>query len=89
MIRKIDLDMFKQMAGEPVEAENVKGTIYVFGSELATLRIFAKYQANGSVHNPKARVGHSANLGKFYFALDTAPAAARSTEPGHLNLTLV
>ena len=70
MIRKTDLDMFNQFAGEAVEIEDVGGTIYVFGSELATLRIFAKYQANGSVHNPKARVGFSRNLDRFYFSLD-------------------
>jgi hypothetical protein len=91
MVRKTDLNMFTEMAGEPVEAEKIKGVIFVFGSELATLRIFAKYQANGSIHNPKARVGHSVNLGKFYFALDTTAyhTTERSTEPGHLNLTLV
>ena len=62
--------MFNNMAREPVELENVSGTLYVFGSELATLRIFAKYNANGAHPNSKARVGHSVNLGKFYFALE-------------------
>jgi len=83
--------MFNNMAREPVELENVSGTLYVFGSELATLRIFAKYNANGAHPNSKARVGHSVNLGKFYFALENVPARSteRSTEPGHLNLTLV
>ena len=73
MARKTDQDYFNNMAGEPVQLENVSGMLYVFGSELATLRIFAEYQSNGSVHNPKARVGYSVNLKLHYFSLDDVP----------------
>jgi hypothetical protein len=63
--------MMKEYAqGESVKIEEIGGTLYVFGSELATLRIFAKYLANGSVQNPKARVGYSQNLQSNYFSLD-------------------
>lgn len=58
------------MAKEAVEVEQVGDVIYVWGSELATLRIFATYQTNGAYHNPKARVGYSKNLSKFYFVLE-------------------
>jgi len=63
--------MFAEIAREPVEMEKIRGTYYALGSELACLRIFAKYQANGTVHNPKARVGYSANKQRWFFALDT------------------
>lgn len=58
------------MAKESVEVEQISDSVYVWGSELATLRIFAAYQSNGAIHNPKARVGYSKNLSKFYFVLD-------------------
>lgn len=63
--------MMKEYAkGEEVTIEKIKSILYVFGSELATLRIFAKYQSNGAVHNPKARVGYSENLKRHYFSID-------------------
>jgi hypothetical protein len=59
-----------RVAKEPVTVEQISGAIYAFGSELATLRIFAKYNANGANPNTKCRVGHSVNLGKFFFSID-------------------
>lgn len=47
-------------AGEPVRCEWVAGTLYIFGSELATLRIFrATFRAD-------CFQGFSKNLGGFY-----------------------
>lgn len=64
------LTMMKDYAKEDVTIEEIGGTnLYVFGSELATLRIFAKYQANGATCNPKARVGYSKNMQSYYFSL--------------------
>jgi len=51
-------------AGEPVRVEEIGGTLYGFGSELATLRIYRKY---GAMEN--ATQGHSSNMGSFYFSL--------------------
>lgn len=58
------------MAKEPVTVEQVGSGLYAFGSELATLRIFAKYNANGSVHCPKVRVGYSENMKSFYAVIE-------------------
>ena len=57
--------MFREIAGESIEVEFKDGTFYVFGSELATLRLWMKY--TGSVH---ARQAYSVNLGTYFFALD-------------------
>jgi hypothetical protein len=62
--------MLTEFAGEPVEVEQIKGTIYGFASELGCLRIFAKYNSNGAVHNKKIRVGFSSNLNRWFASLD-------------------
>lgn len=62
--------MFADMAGEPVTVELVNGAVYGFSSELGCLRIFAKYNSNGSVHNPNVRVGYSDNLQSWYVSLN-------------------
>ena len=63
--------MMKEFAkDENVSVEEIGGTLYVFGPELATLRIFAKYLSNGSVQNPKVRVGYSENMKSNYFSLE-------------------
>lgn len=62
--------MMSEIAGESVTVEKVTTNLYVHGSELACLRIFAKYNANGAAPNPKARVGYSKNLGTHYFSLE-------------------
>jgi len=63
--------MMKEYAGgEDVKIEHITSCIYAFGSELACLRIFAKYNANGAVHNKNARVGYSENQTSWYFVLE-------------------
>lgn len=62
--------MMAEFAKEPVVIEEIKSTLYVYGSELACLRIFAKYNSNGAAPNKKARVGYSENLKSFYCSLD-------------------
>lgn len=62
--------MMTEYAGEPVSLAQVASALYVFGSELACLRIFAKYQTNGAYHNPNARVGFSKNRNTWYFSLE-------------------
>jgi len=61
---------FSSIAKEEVTVEQIGSGLYGFGSELATLRLFAKYNSNGAIHNAKCRVGYSENLGKFYFSID-------------------
>ena len=53
---------YSRIAGEIVDVEMVGGTLYVFGSEMATLRPFRAM--------PNKRQGYSKNLGKFFFAVD-------------------
>lgn len=62
--------MMKEFAGEDVTIEHITSCVYAFGSELACLRIFAKYNANGATHNPNARVGYSDNRKTWYFVLE-------------------
>lgn len=57
-------------AVEPVTVEQVASALYGFGSELACLRIFAKYNTNGAHHNPNARVGYSVNRSTWFFSLE-------------------
>jgi hypothetical protein len=59
-----------EIAKEPVEVEQITSSIYAFGSELAMLRLFAKYNANGAIHNAKVRFGYSENMKSFFFAID-------------------
>lgn len=58
--------------GGAVRVEAIGGSLYVFGSELDCLRIFAKYNANGAAHSKNARVGYSENLSTHYFVLENA-----------------
>ncbi len=54
------------MAGEPCYVEDIKGTVYLFGSELATLRCLQKYR-----DCKNARASYSVNRKEFYFSLET------------------
>lgn len=57
----------KRMAGatEPTTFELIRETMYVYGSELATLRILMQYRMN-----KKASQGYSKNLDTWYFSFD-------------------
>lgn len=61
--------MFQQFAGydEEILVEFIKGTFYVFGSELATLRLLKKYR-----DSKNCRQNYSENQGSFYFSLETS-----------------
>jgi hypothetical protein len=63
------LDKIKKMweakAKEKLEIEDIKGTVYAFGSEVATLRLLKEYRTN-----KKARADYSTNMKKFYFSLE-------------------
>ena len=61
---------FERMAGEKITLDQTPSSIYAYGSELACLRIFAKYQANGASHNPNVRVGKSVNLNAWYCSIN-------------------
>lgn len=58
------------IAKEAVKVEQIGAAIYALGSELATLRIFAKYNSNGAIHNSKVRYGYSENRKSFYFVIE-------------------
>lgn len=53
---------YHKIAGESIQIEQIRDTIYCYGSELATLRLFRKM--------PNKRQGYSENLKTFYFSLD-------------------
>lgn len=53
---------YSKIAGEAVRLEAIGGTLYAFGSEIATLRLFRKM--------PNMRQGYSENLKTFYFSIE-------------------
>ncbi len=67
MAKRAERD-WKRVAKEPIEVEQIKGTIYAYGSELAMLRLFYYYRHNFS--NGTTSFGYSSNLRTFYFGLD-------------------
>jgi len=63
-LKRAEKDFQKYAGDEKITIEEINDTIYVYGSELATLRIFKKYHKGNSVVQ-----GYSKNLKTFYFAL--------------------
>lgn len=61
---------WRNISGEDVKVERISSAYYGFGSEMACHRLFAKYQSNGSYHNPKARIGYSVNRESWFFCLE-------------------
>lgn len=59
---------FKKICKEDVTVDQIASTIYVYGSELAVLRLFAKYNTNGKIYNSKVQVGIHCN-GSHYFSI--------------------
>lgn len=59
-------DEFTRRASEPVTVEEIGGTFYAFGSELATLRLLKAYRHCGE----RADAGYSDNRESFYFRLE-------------------
>ena len=57
---------FATVAGEEIGVQFMDGALYVFGSELATLRILMLYRSNQN-----ARHGFSKNLQTHFFCLET------------------
>jgi hypothetical protein len=53
---------YSAIAGEPVEVQQISGAVYVFGSEIATLRLFRKM--------PHIRQGYSENRATFYCSIE-------------------
>lgn len=60
---------FVEMGGEEGRTDLIGGAFYFFGSELATLRIFRKFNLKG--HAKNVRQGESANMSSFYIAVET------------------
>lgn len=70
-IKKVTAD-WSRIAEEPVRCEMIGGTMYAFGSELATLRLFKampqRIGTNGAlVFN---RQFYSTNKGTYFFAIE-------------------
>jgi hypothetical protein len=57
---------WEKIAKEKLDVEEIKGTIYAYGSELATLRLLKKYIKSGD----KVKADFSTNLKKFFFRLE-------------------
>ena len=53
------------IAGEPCDVQDISGCIYVFTSELGSLRLLQKYR-----DCKNARAGYSENRQTFYFSLE-------------------
>jgi hypothetical protein len=58
--------MFSDIAKEEIRIDFIGNAIYVFGSELACLRIFYKYR-----YTKTARVEYSKNLNTWCFSYET------------------
>lgn len=69
-LKRFKSDFSNYAKSESLTVEQVGACVYVFGSELSCLRIFAKYNSNGAVHNKSVRVGFSSNRDSFYFSLE-------------------
>lgn len=57
---------FERRAGEKLTVENIGGTLYAFGSELATLRLLKAYRDCGE----RAAASYSDNRESHYFRLE-------------------
>lgn len=64
---KVTAEEYARVGGEPFTYEVIRDTMYIFSSELATLRMFKKY--NNFNRNKQTDQGYSENLGTFYFAI--------------------
>jgi hypothetical protein len=62
---------WEKIAKEGIEVEEIKGTFYGFGSELATLRLLKKYTANGQTANKKIKADYSNGRNSHFFRLET------------------
>lgn len=69
LVRNIE-SLWKQYSGENIKVEVHEPTAYGFGSELAVLRLLAKYTSNGKVQNSKVSIDYSINLQSWFFRLD-------------------
>jgi hypothetical protein len=58
---------WEKTAKEKLDIEEIKGTVYAYGSELATLRLFKSMYKAGD----KVKADYSKNLKTFYFRLET------------------
>ncbi len=56
------------IAKEPVTTEQIASAFYAFGSEIACLRLFLKY--NLVTRNEKTLTGYSENMKSFYFCIE-------------------
>lgn len=64
-IERLEKD-YSALAGEPVTIDIICGTFYVFGSELACLRIFLKNR-----HCQDTHVEYSTNLNTWFYCHST------------------
>lgn len=58
---------WSEIAGEPVSVEEIKGTLYAYGSELACLRLYRKWTGAKNVTS-----GYSTNMKTWYFRVEVA-----------------
>ena len=57
---------WSDLAGENVTVENIKGTYYAFGSEVACLRLAYKFRRCGD----RVAFGFSENMKTWYFRME-------------------
>lgn len=70
LLKRVQQD-WEQIAGETMDVEYIKGTMYGYGSELACLRLEHKYNLNARTSTlGKARAFFSKNLNTWTFALE-------------------
>ena len=63
-VKRVEED-WKTVAKEEIKIELIAGSLYAFGSELATLRLYRYYEGIDD-----SRQGFSDNLKSYYFCLE-------------------
>ena len=64
---------WSEYAKEPIRVEQVCGTLYGYGSELACLRIYYRYRHSGCTDHS---VGYSENLNTWFIERDVTELSA-------------
>jgi hypothetical protein len=70
--------MMSGYAGEAVRVTRTPGHLYVYGSDVAVLRIFAHYNMNGMRYNPRVRIHRNREDGTRYLVIKLGPLPKES-----------
>ncbi len=75
-MQRIKSDMKMIAKSNTINVRVIKQVIYVFGSELEVLRLFAHYLANGAIASTKFKVDYSKDYESHFFTFELNEIAA-------------